>query len=429
MKRRSLFGIAMAGFVLLLAGCAMTGPMAGRMSQMGIPWSRVSVRFSPAQLVVSAPYLGGAGMGSPSWGHCTHPWFAQLTSNHIFLTYAVAGDADDGKNGVAVADWPGWTTDGGLTWAVGKNPFIWVDGPPKHTVQAKAGESIVWHSGFRQNRVRTAAGVVLLYEMNLHYADQVGGISVFENRVVWSSDGVTMHGPETAQYYAPLRMLAAWPNSRGVLLPDGEILVTVFGLIAEEKRGNANFSLVLYKSADGGRSFVYQSTIANPEMVPWGTEGANEADMVLLPNGDLLCVARTSGASQQVDVGGMLLARSRDKGKTWERKNIGFAGADPHLQLLQNGVLALTYGRPDLYLAFSEDGGHTWRKKIKLNRNGELTTGYVDMVEVAPNRLLLTYDLWNVGHQGKKVVAIFTQLVDVDYDAPKTAVTAEGTQP
>ncbi len=43
------------------------------------------------------------------------------------------------------------------------------------------------------------------------------------------------------------------------------------------------------------------------------------------------------------------------------------AAVSPDLALLPNGVVALTYGRPGQYIAFSEDGsGVEWRDRIAV---------------------------------------------------------------
>lgn len=420
MTRRDIWRAAAAAVAsVLLWGCQTGGTLGERVRLGGDLWSGVGVNVGKAQLVVSAPYLGGAGLGSPSWGHCTHPMVLPYTSNRLFLTYCIVGDEDDGKAGTATADWPFWSGDGGETWQYG-DPFVWVNGRPPHVTAVRAGQDAIMHMGYRSAFARLPGGVVVGYEPNFRYADQIGEISVLKTHGAWTRDGVTLHGPHEILFYAPVRLVGAWMNPRGVVLPDGSLLATVYGTIDKERRSSGFFSLVIYKSTDGGQTFAYMSTIGTPEQVPWGTEGPDEADMLLLPDGDLLCVARTGPGGAVADgAAPMLLARSSDQGMTWERSPMEISGVNPRLLRLQNGVIVLGYGRPDLNLIFSEDGGRTWRKQVRLNRYGELTSGYLDMVEIAPNRLLLVYDLQGVAHEGKKINGIFSQFIDVEFDGPK----------
>lgn len=400
-------------------GCQSGGLMGDAARRAGSLWSGVSVKMSAAQLVASAPYLGGAGLGSLSWGHCTHPYLVRLGSNRLFLGYCIVGDAQDGKAGVASADWPAWSEDGGATWTVGRNPFVWVDGVPKHMVEARVGQDIIWHSGYRCGQVETPQGVVVAYEAPLRFTAGYGVISEQTTRGIWTRDGVAIHGPQDIKFYAPTRLAGAWMNARGLVLADGSLMVTVYGTIDKERRASGFFSLLAFKSTDGGRTFGYLSTIGTPEQVPWGTEGPDEADVVRLQDGALLCVARTGpGGTAAEGRAGMLVARSEDDGLTWTRTDLGIQGVSPRLVRMQNGVVALAYGRPDLNMVFSEDQGRTWRKKIKVNRYGEMSTGYLDLFEVAPNRLLIVYDLQGVTHQGRKLNGIFSQFVDVEYEAP-----------
>jgi hypothetical protein len=81
---------------------------------------------------------------------------------------------------------------------------------------------------------------------------------------------------------------------------------------------------------------------------------------------------------------------------------------------MQNGILALSTGRPGIFLWLTTDGrGETWQPvdilgyhnavmgpehHIRAGRGGRhpedrhQTTSYTVMVETTPNRLLLTYD-------------------------------------
>ena len=102
------------------------------------------------------------------------------------------------------------------------------------------------------------------------------------------------------------------------------------------------FSSAIIRSPDGGQSWEFVTAFH-----PWEhrqvygpgdrpvDEGYGEADLVLLPNGDLLCVMRTGSYAP------MFQSRSTDGGHTWSTpENTGWQGVKPRLEVLPNGVLA-----------------------------------------------------------------------------------------
>ena len=65
---------------------------------------------------------------------------------------------------------------------------------------------------------------------------------------------------------------------------------------------------------------------------------------------------------------------------------------------MANGVLVVTYGRPDNWLAFSLDDGKTWGGHTRFAR-GE-SSNYNSIEEVAPGKLLVVYDERSIGPDG-----------------------------
>jgi hypothetical protein len=126
----------------------------------------------------------------------------------------------------------------------------------------------------------------------------------------------------------------------------------------------------------------------------------------MLKNGDLLCVMRTEGGGEP-----LYQARSTDQGKTWSNpRQVGFDGVAPDLIVLENGVVACSFGRPGCHLVLSADNGETWTyheeifsggKKEGYSHVGPLipghalypgTVGYTGMTEVKSNTILYAYD-------------------------------------
>ena len=105
-----------------------------------------------------------------------------------------------------------------------------------------------------------------------------------------------------------------------------------------------------------------------------GLESFCEADLLTLPNGDILCFMRTGGSRGKYTP--LYLSVSRDDGKSWEPpRPIADRGVWPSACRMENGVLVVTYGRPDNWLAFSLDNGETWGALIVAQSDGTYSIG------------------------------------------------------
>ena len=201
-----------------------------------------------------------------------------------------------------------------------------------------------------------------------------------------------------------------------VEMPDGTLLATMYGspfgedrVYADRRRTACDRSYIdprartrrefphvrkLYKyrtwvirSTDGGRHWEYFSTVAaHPELC---NDGFCEADIELLENGDLLCVMRTGQGGKP-----LWQCRSTDGGRSWSYPvRLRFNGVWPNLVRMSNGILALTYGRPDARIAFSLSGtGRDWSHETILFNGGTLgTDGYVRAIEISEGTLLCVF--------------------------------------
>ncbi len=170
--------------------------------------------------------------------------------------------------------------------------------------------------------------------------------------------------------------------------PDSEWLTTLYYITERDPRQRR---LVLIRSNDHGRSWDEYSVIAaiQPNEAPWpwmGKEGPNEAALVRLSKGRLYCLFRTGN-------GGYLgEAWSVDDGKTWTTPvSTGFLGVAPRLQLMKNGLLACTFGRPGpVTIMISSDEGKKWTNITPIFSG--MSTRYTDLIEVEPGKLLMVYD-------------------------------------
>ena len=113
------------------------------------------------------------------------------------------------------------------------------------------------------------------------------------------------------------------------------------------------------------------------------------ADLLVLPDGEILCFRRTGGSGGKYTP--LYLSRSADDGRTWSTPQpIADRGVWPNACRMHNGVLVCTYGRPGNWLAFSLDDGRTWTGHFCFHTGP--TTSYNSVEEIAPDVLLVVMD-------------------------------------
>ncbi|MCK2219122.1 glycoside hydrolase [Actinomadura sp. ATCC 31491] len=191
-----------------------------------------------------------------------------------------------------------------------------------------------------------------------------------------------------------------------VQLADGTILITVYARYQD----TGTYQAEVYASRDGGRTFARRGVIARPEQ----GFAYNEAALAQVADGTLLAVVRRDGGRFST----LHQARSVDGGRTWTAvSDLRLAGMDcvvrgvaPRLLLMPGGMLVLSAGRPDDWLAFSPNGlGYEWREPQVTyhNRDGVWDThgssGYTGVAALGPHRLIQVFDnckLAGVGADG-----------------------------
>jgi hypothetical protein len=245
-------------------------------------------------------------------------------------------------------------------------------------------------------------------------------------------------------------------HGRSFAVKDDSLLATMYTkFVADAKIQTSSpyrFRCVLVRSADRGKNWQYVSTIASlaqikdPNQLNTWQDGFDEPSLEVLPSGKLVCAMRTGTYSDEkvvetyhdlavtTVVDGkyrvtkgeptrpIYLAASTDGGKTWgsPRPVPGARGACPRLLLLSNGVLALSYGRvfrPTQRdgIVFSTDGGETWTNPTEIFPG--LSSGYTDMVETAPGKILYVFD--SVTAWGPKYGPDWIGAVDIDVKTAK----------
>ncbi|MFA6569145.1 MAG: sialidase family protein [Victivallales bacterium] len=277
-------------------------------------------------------------------------------------------------------------------------------------------------------------GRYLLYEMYTLPTDKAGH---FMARLWIAQNGFrNIEGP----IGAPISVPEAVPNCDDnggqnvggpclwrsiVQLPSGDLLATAYGRFrgddtpVDHMPSSKKCRCFLIISRDEGHSWKYLSTIAVDPTV--GEEGFNETTMVRVNHGvntgRLLCHMRTGS------LGGVIYrAMSKDDGKTWSTPEpLDARGVDPCLTELSDGTLAFSFGtrlgdrkvsgwKHGNKIMFSHDGGDTWSEPIEVPYQSKapgvyqnpcyLDTSYTSLLELAPGKLLLAYDIGSTGKRG-----------------------------
>jgi len=209
--------------------------------------------------------------------------------------------------------------------------------------------------------------------------------------------GITIEGwPRPDQSFAPKLGLSGFVcNGQIVPLKEKGYLATLYGHF----RGTKRYSLVASESPDGVR-WKIRTVIADENCELPGGEGPCESAICRLKDGRLLCVFRLASA---VPYGHCF---SADEGHTWTRPTAipGAFSVEPSLVVMPDGWVALSGGRPGLFLWLNPDGmATTWHKlDVLANHNTHRpeepiqkpgnTSSYTEIVALDDSHLLYIYD-------------------------------------
>jgi hypothetical protein len=301
--------------------------------------------------------------------------------------------------------------DGGLTWDEAR---------------------VIGDAGLSHLLLADGSAVVLPYYLRPRTGGTIGApcnIIAPDGHLIFRPAGVNVTGwPRTVKSLGPDLGTAGFVfNGQVARGKKGEYLTTLYGHF----EGDNRYSLALAESADGF-AWRIRSIIAGTNCALKGKEGPCESAICRLPasaptntagagTNRLMCVFRLDSF---VPYG---QTWSEDEGRTWSKPvAMSAASVEPSLQVLSNGVIALSGGRPGISVWFNTDGkGVQWqsvdivahhnacrpRERINpdstkawktpsemSNQNlGGFTSSYTELIPMAANQLLLIYDRLGLG--------------------------------
>lgn len=396
----------------------------------GTSW--VADQVSGVSVDVGPPILISMSDRPMAHGAYGFPEIRELPDESLALFFSTEGDTghinmESGHTGTSTDDYgnvfcpgsPAVSTDKGITWESRLPPYF-NDKIPEGMSLYRVFNSNIFQPVFFDGWIQTRDGGVYAFDRKIlmlthqfrkaHGFEGVGigkhikpdgSVEYFESHFKIPDFDKTLAGGEA--------MRIMW---RGFEMEDGSLLLVTNpkGTIAPYKyECNCDGDISqMYRSVDGGRTFELFTTIATPRDAPPGSvDGATEPSVVKLPDGSYLAAMRTGGLGAGTNIKDsmpLMFARSDVNLKDWKTFMARLKGVQPRMVVLQNGVVALSSGRPGTYISFSTDNGKSWGQTTYVVKPQQPTSSYTDMIEVEPNKILLIYDIREYAPPGETLL-------------------------
>lgn len=332
-------------------------------------------------------------------------WFSRLLQfpgGELMVGFSCIGDTHEKQAGISYAI----STDMGGTWTRGRLDEVFMNfagmGDESDNAMILMGLPLTvgprdkWLEIISENNEKTEVAVTGL-------------------KVVFSDGELKADGPISQRVVVPGSWVLAYWHGPIMRMPDGALLTMLecYDRKADgaDRASIGRGSVLAMRSTDEGRTWEYYSTAASSKDAS-GYEGPDENSFARLSDGRLLCVYRTQG-----ERGPYWHSFSADDGKTWSKPEPmnGPYAVMPRLVRMGNGVLALSGGRPGVFLWLSADDGRTWQQFDVMRHHNSFmpehthfeggrtagnmiwaatycTTAYTGLLEIEDGVLLLTYD-------------------------------------
>ena len=230
-----------------------------------------------------------------------------------------------------------------------------------------------------------------------------------ETKEKWLGNWIRRSTDKGKTWGEPIKQLVTAPHGP-IELKDGRLLYVGTANINGQKK------MAVEESSDDGVSWQILSTINIPDdelIAPY-----SEPHVVEMPDGKLYAMFRYNPDDKTKAF--LRQSESYDGGKTWsETSKTKIWGYPPHLLLLKNGWLLVSYGvRKIPYserAAISKDGGKTWNIEneivLSLSDSGDL--GYPASVQLDDGSILTIY--YQIDKEGEKTSLMQTHWKLKDY--------------
>ena len=252
-------------------------------------------------------------------------------------------------------------------------------------------------------------------EISLQQTDKKG---IFEADFFRSNDNGLVRVKDPAKIFLPeeLNEFTGVLCGKIVRLKEGRLLVSMYTRNMKGNNIEKQFRTIALRSDDRGKTWHYLATIAFDGMENIRGEGFDETSLLVLDDGRILSFIR-SGASYQASIGSfnnndwdtkmpfsygkqtpIYMSISSDDGKTWSIADpITTHGVWPGSIQLENGIIAVSYGRPGNWLMFNDNKSESWGPIIPFYNDlyPPDCGNYISMEEVSPNVLLVVYSRTN----------------------------------
>jgi hypothetical protein len=261
-------------------------------------------------------------------------------------------------------------------------------------------------------------------EISLQKTDIKG---VLEANFIRSNDNGLTRAKDPAKIYMP-EEFSEWTGvlcRKIVRLADGSLLMSMYSRNTKGNDIEQQFRTFALNSKDRGKTWHYISTIAFDLKEDTRGEGFDEPSLLVLSDGRILSFMR-SGASYQASLGSfnnndwgtkmpfsygkqtpVYMSISSDEGKNWSNADpITTFGVWPNAIQLENGIIAVGYGRPGNWLMFNDNESESWGPVIPFYNDlyPPDCGNYFSMAEVAPNVMLVVYSRTNPNNHWKSEI-------------------------
>ncbi len=232
---------------------------------------------------------------------------------------------------------------------------------------------------------------------------------VYKVKFFRSKDNGLTRKEDIATIYLPEELIPGVLCRKIVRINDGSLLMSMSGRIGKKSIGRNVFVI---HSTDRGKTWHYHSTVAFG-LTEGVRQGFSETSLLVLPDGKILSFMRT-GTSYQGSLGShnnndptakmpfgyskstpIYMSKSIDGGKTWSNADpvTEKFGVWPDAVELENGIIAMSYGRPGNWIMFSKNEGESWGPVLQFYNDlyPPDCSNYFSLAEVAPGILLAVY--------------------------------------